>query len=75
MGWKEMPRQTVEYRVFISSPSDITEDRQVAKRAVEAASRMLSSKNIRLEPWLWEENATSEFGKAAQEVIASQLGD
>jgi hypothetical protein len=70
-----MPRQTETYRVFISSPSDLAQDRQTVKTAVFSASRMLSPRGITLEPWLWEEDATSEFDGAAQESIASQLGD
>jgi hypothetical protein len=69
-----MPVSTETYRVFISSPSDVAEDRQTAKGAVLSASRLLAAKGIRLEPWLWEEDTTSEFGRPPQDVISGQLG-
>ena len=70
-----MPRTTETFRVFISSPSDLGHERGIVKAAVISASRVLSARNISLEPWLWEEDTTSEFNGNPQEVISSQLGE
>ena len=69
-----MPTQLDTYRVFISSPSDIIKQREIAKAAVEAMSQDYERRGIRVEPWLWEWDAVSEFGKPAQAVIQEQLG-
>ncbi|HQU24905.1 MAG: hypothetical protein B7Z67_12280, partial [Acidiphilium sp. 21-60-14] len=63
------------YRVFVSSPTDVIAERQTAKSAILETSSFLEKNGIRLEPWLWEENAVSEFGKSPQEIITGQLGE
>lgn len=69
-----MPQQLLTYRVFVSSPGDLNLQRQVAKEAIESLSRQYERRGIRLVPWLWEDQAVSEIGGSAQEIITSQLG-
>ena len=69
-----MPREMLTYRVFISSPADLGQQRQVAKEAVETLSRQYERRNIKIVPWLWEQEATSDFGRDAQTLITAQLG-
>ena len=70
-----MARQAEVFRVFISSPSDLVSDRNVSSEAVKTASRILARKEILLEPWLWEEDAVSDYQAPAQSIIELQLGD
>ena len=70
-----MPQETKTFRVLVSSPSDLSHERQIVKAAVTSASRILTGRGLRLEPWLWEEDTISSFGATAQVVINEQLGD
>ncbi len=70
-----MPKNAEVFKVFLSSPGDLSEERAVAARAIRAASDILSEKSIRLDAWKWEDDALSEFGGSAQSFIENQLGD
>ncbi|GAA5263632.1 hypothetical protein ACOSOMT5_P0052 [Acidiphilium sp. MT5] len=70
-----MSQKMIVYRVFVSSPTDVVAERQAAKSAILETSSFFEKNGIRLEPWLWEENAVSEFGNKPQEIITQQLGE
>lgn len=70
-----MPKNQKTYRVFISSPRDVAEQRAVARAAVESVSSFYERRGLRVESWLWEKDAVSEFGASAQDIIANQLGE
>ena len=69
-----MPKQQLIYRVFLSSPGDLDQQRQVAKEAIESLSRQYERRGIKIVPWLWEDETVSEMGATPQEIITSQLG-
>jgi predicted transcriptional regulator len=69
-----MSRKTDTFKIFISSPSDVANERQIVKKTVASVSRTLAARNIALETFLWEENTTSDFGGAPQDAIMRQLG-
>ena len=69
-----MSRQTENFKVFVSSPSDVADERQQVKNAIISLSRMLGKRNISLETFLWEENTTSDFSGTPQDIITGQLG-
>ena len=62
------------YRAFISSPGDLASEREVVKAAVQSVSESHRRKGIRVEPWLWEVDAVSEFGDSPQDIINKQIG-
>jgi len=68
-----MSRPKTVYRVFISSPSDLSHERQQIKELVHAISRGLEPKRVAIEPWIWEENTVSQYGATPQAMITGQL--
>jgi hypothetical protein len=62
------------YRVFIASPSDLMEERQVATEAInEWNSQHAVAESVVLLPVKWEIHATPRSGVRPQEAINSEL--
>jgi hypothetical protein len=62
------------YRVFIASPSDLAEERQVATEAInEWNAHHAVSESVILLPVKWETHATPQSGVRPQQAINDQL--
>lgn len=70
-----MARQETILNVFISSPSDVVEDRDTVEEIIEEVSKTLSSKvGVRLVPLRWETDVTPNIGSDPQNVINAAVG-
>lgn len=69
--------KTVEvYEVFISSPSDVSDERDVVQEAIEQINQLRGDKEgFRLDPLRWEKNVSSQIGGEPQSIINDQIGD
>lgn len=71
-----MSYQAKVYKVFIASPSDVKEERNVVKSVLSRWNAVHSeSQKIVLLPVGWETHAAPETGKTAQEYINEQVLD
>lgn len=62
-------------RVFISSPSDVPDERKRAVSVIHSLNRQIGDVyDITLEPVAWETHVAPEMGKP-QEIINRQIGD
>ena len=69
-----MPFSADTYRVFIASPSDVPEERQVATDAVhDWNSQHAVHESVVLLPVKWETHSTPETGVRPQEAVNDQL--
>lgn len=63
-------------KVFIASPGEVSEEREIASYIVSELSRMLgSSFEIELEAVRWETHAWPDVGEDAQDVINREIHD
>jgi hypothetical protein len=71
-----MPRTETILRVFVASPSDVIEERQLLEEVVKELN-LTWSKNlgIRLELVKWETHAFPGIGDDPQAVINTEIGD
>ena len=71
-----MARSVKQIRVFISSPSDVGEERKAALNVIEELNRTFCpSLEIALYPLTWEKNIYPSVGEYPQDVINKQIGD
>jgi hypothetical protein len=71
-----MPRQRLEYRILLSSPSDLAEERKVAEEVTKEVSRTWGAySGSVLQLLSWENDVAPQFGAEPQEVINKALGD
>lgn len=64
------------FRILIASPSDVSDERDVAVNVIqEWNDRYSSERNIVLLPLRWETHSAPEFGRRPQEVINRQVVD
>lgn len=71
-----MPRTQTILRVFISSPTDVTEERAILESVIRELNYTWSGTlGIRLEPVMWETDTYPGVGTDAQAVINEQIGD
>jgi hypothetical protein len=64
------------YDIFISSPSDVNEERDVVEEAIDQINQLNGAKDgFRLNPLRWEKDVSSQFGDAPQKIINEQIGD
>jgi hypothetical protein len=70
-----MPRNVTKIRIFIASPSDTTDERNLASEVVSDLNRINISDNVELELIKWETHTYSGIGEDAQDVINSQIDD
>ena len=63
-------------KVFISSPSDVSEERKVAKNVIDELNKTIcESYGKILKPILWEEDTYPSVGEYPQAVINEQIQD
>ena len=67
-----MPKKVEVYNIFIASPSDALEEREVIKNIIYEWNSVNFNSNIRFEPILWELHSRPDQGRG-QEVINQQL--
>lgn len=71
-----MARSETVLQVFVASPSDVTEEREVLEAVVAELNRTWSkSLGVRLELLRWEMSTRPGIGSEPQAVINSQIGD
>jgi len=71
-----MPRTESVVTVFISSPSDVSAEREILDSVVNELNRTWSrTLGIRLEPIMWETHSWPAFGNDPQDVLNDQLPD
>ncbi len=71
-----MAEETKIIRIFISSPSDVSEDREAAQRVINELNRTFCEhQGLILFPLTWEHNTYPAVGDYSQDVINQQIGD
>ena len=71
-----MTFQATTFRVLIASPSDVSEERELAVRAIqEWNDQHAADRRVVLLPLRWETHSAPEYGKRPQEVINRQIVD
>jgi hypothetical protein len=71
-----MPKQTIEYRCLMISPSDVAQERQALTKMVGQWNAQVSQGlGARIELVRWESHAVPDMSAPPQEVINSQLVD
>lgn len=71
-----MPRTESVISMFISSPSDVSAEREILEGVVNELNRTWSrSLGIRFEPIMWETHSRPAFGNDPQDVLNTQLPD
>lgn len=69
-----MPKTVIEYSIFIASPSDVLNERHIAKQVIyDWNSSIGQTLGIRLSPVTWETNATPRMGDKPQAIINREL--
>ncbi len=69
-----MPNVKTEYTLFVSSPSDVAEERQVVKDVVQQVNALRAHRsNSILKTLTWEDDVVPKFGKKPQEIINDAL--
>ncbi|QWF15115.1 DUF4062 domain-containing protein [Lysobacter capsici] len=64
------------FRILIASPSDVSEERELAVRAIQEWNDLnAAERQIVLLPLRWETHSAPEYGKRPQEVINKQIVD
>jgi hypothetical protein len=64
------------FRVLIASPSDVTEEREIAVRTIQEWNDLnASERQLVLLPLRWETHSAPEYGKRPQEIINRQVVD
>jgi hypothetical protein len=65
-----------QIRVFVASPGDVSEERDIASHVVGEINRVFgSSFGVQLEAVRWETHASPDVGSDAQDVINRQVGE
>lgn len=67
-----MPKNVSVYNIFIASPSDAKEEREVIKHIIYEWNSLNLNSSIRFEPILWESHSRPDSGRG-QAVINQQL--
>lgn len=70
-----MPKTTISYRIFIASPSDVSEEKSIIKSVAEELNSLNLIKNIKLEVIDWQTSTHPGIGEDAQDVINNQIND
>lgn len=64
------------FRVLIASPSDVTEEREIAVRTIqEWNDRNAAERHVAFLPLRWETHSTPQYGQRPQEILNSQIVD
>lgn len=73
-GARIMPKQITMIHVFVSSPSDVVEERACLEDVIRELNKLWKdSKNIRLELIRWETDTYPDMGEDGQNVISHQV--
>jgi len=65
-----------DIRVFIASPGDVSDEREIASHVVGEISRIFGTPfDIHVEAARWETHAWPDIGQDGQDVINRQIGD
>jgi len=71
-----VPRSETVLQVFVASPGDVADEREVLESVVAELNRTWSkSLGVRLELLRWETSTRPGIGSEPQDVINSQIGD
>ncbi|MCP8467913.1 DUF4062 domain-containing protein [Pseudomonas sp. ZM23] len=71
-----MPRNEKVISVFVASPGDVKDERQVLEEIILELNKTWSrTLNLRLDLLRWETDTTPAFGEYPQDVINKQIGD
>lgn len=71
-----MPRQFTTFSVFLASPSDVYNERNIVKNVIsELNQTIFKTLNIHLDLLNWEDSTYPSFGEYPQDVINKQIGD
>src|SRR5688572_15846736 len=70
-----MAKTITKLGVFISSPTDLSEDRKIVSDVIDELNRMKVFNDFELEAIMWETHAFSSIGADAQEVINRQINE
>ena len=71
-----MTEEVKKIRIFISSPSDVSEERAAALKVIEELNQTLCERiGIMLFPLTWENNTYPSVGDYSQDVINKQIGE
>ena len=69
-----MPKQIIEYRVFVASPGDVQEERSILEEVVKELNLTVNKeRGIKLELLKWETHTYPAFGIDGQDVINKQI--
>jgi hypothetical protein len=68
-----MPRQVLEFRVIVASPSELYDTRKAVFEVIQELNRTFEAQGVSIRGLGWEEYATPGIGSEAQEVIGAQL--
>ena len=69
-----MPQKVTNYKIFISSPGDLQEQREVVDQAIESLSKTYEHRGITIKSWRWEEQVASKLGVLPQDHVFESLG-
>ena len=70
---RNLPTAVRLIRVFVSSPSDVAEERRVLDEVVERINRTdVRAQDVRLELWKWEDDVVPQIGPRPQDVVDAQ---
>ena len=71
-----MPEQFTNLKVFVASPSDVSEERKLLEQVVIELNKLIGTRlKYRLELIKWESDTYPGLGDDAQDVINKQIGD
>lgn len=71
-----MARQTTILQVFISSPSDVQNEREILESILDELNKSFSKTiNVMFETLRWETDVHPSFGDDPQTIINEQIGD
>ena len=71
-----MPKTITLFRVFVASPSDVADERNIVGNVIDELNISYGSyNNVKLELIGWEKNVFPSIGDDAQDVINSQIND
>jgi len=70
-----MPKTTITYRIFVASPSDITEEKNIIREVADELNKSNHIRNIKLEVIDWGSSTYPAIGDDAQDVINNQIND
>ena len=68
-----MPFRPTAYRVFVASPSDVTNERRTVRQVIFDWNDLYARSNVVLLPITWETHAQLQMGGRPQDLLNEQL--